>query len=141
MLRSEPPVELIAKLKPSGISIILISHKMSEVMRRCDRVERAAPGPDRRHIEHHRNDARRADMMVGRAVQSVAGRAVPAAPHASLWLQWPDAGSTARQPHLGHEASKGRSSASPASLGDGQDELLETIAGISGARRQRDAAQ
>ena len=57
---------LMADLKASGISIILISHKMNEVMRSRP-CQRAAQGKARRHPHHRRDDARRTDRTDGRA--------------------------------------------------------------------------
>lgn len=128
--------ELIDELKTSGIAIILISHKMNEVMR-SDRVSvlrrgrmvatLATPGTTRDALT---------ELMVGRTVQSVAARHAAAAPGAILSVR----GLTLAAPRgslisaIDLDVAPGEILGIAGVAGNGQDELLETIAGIRPAR-------
>jgi len=128
--------ELIDELKATGISIILISHKMSEVMR-SDRVSVLRRG----RIVATLNTAETTrdaltELMVGRTVQSVAARHSAAAGLASLSVR----GLTLSAPRgslisaIDLDVAAGEILGIAGVAGNGQDELLETIAGIRPAR-------
>lgn len=123
---------LIAELKGSGISIILISHKMNEVMR-SDRVSVLRKG--RLVATCTTADTTRdalTELMVGRTVQTIAAHHAAAAPDASLTVRGlplsAPRGSLITAVDL--DVAPGEVLGIAGVAGNGQDELLETIAGI-----------
>lgn len=127
---------LMAELKASGIAIILITHKMNEVMR-SDRVSVLRKGrlvATRTTAETTRDAL--TELMVGRTVAAVAARHAAAAHGASLSIR----GITLSAPRgsliqtIDLDVAPGEILGIAGVAGNGQDELLETIAGIRAPR-------
>jgi general nucleoside transport system ATP-binding protein len=127
---------LIDELKASGIAIILISHKMNEVMR-SDRVSVLRKGRLMATVTTA-TTSRDAltEMMVGRTVESVAVHGSAAASGTGLSVR----GLTLAAPRgslisaVNLDVAPGQILGIAGVAGNGQDELLETIAGIRPAR-------
>jgi ABC-type uncharacterized transport system ATPase subunit len=133
---SERLFALIAELKASGIAIILITHKMNEVMRsdtvtvlrRGRRVATLATATTTR-------DAL-TELMVGRSVQPVAApaRAMAAGPGLSIRELTLSAPRGSLISAIDLAVAPGEILGIAGVAGNGQDELLEAIAGIRPAQ-------
>ncbi len=129
---SERLFTLMGELKAGGISIILITHKMNEVMR-ADRVSVlrkgrltatvAAAGTTRDELTA---------MMVGRAVKPVVARETAAAADCCLSIRGLALGAARGSliPGIDLDLASGEILGIAGVAGNGQDELLETIAGL-----------
>ncbi|PZF77549.1 ABC transporter ATP-binding protein [Aestuariivirga litoralis] len=133
---SERLFALIAELKGSGIAIILITHKMNEVMR-SDRVSVLRKG--RLVATLTTADTTRdalTELMVGRSVATIEARHIAASQGASLSVR----GLTLSAPRgsliqaIDLDVAPGEILGIAGVAGNGQDELLETIAGIRAPR-------
>lgn len=133
---SERLFALIAELKAAGISIILITHKMNEVMR-SDRVSVLRKGRlvTTLATAETTRDAL-TELMVGRSVAMIAARHVAASGGASLSIR----GLTLSAPRgsliqsIDLDVAPGEILGIAGVAGNGQDALLETIAGIRAPR-------
>ena len=127
---------LLADLKVSGISIILITHKMNEVMR-SDRVSVLRKGRLVATVitaETTRDEL--TAMMVGRPVRPVTAHATAAAAGTRLVLRSLTIGAPhgSLLPGIDLDVAPGEILGVAGVAGNGQDELLEAIAGITPAK-------
>lgn len=129
---SERLFAIIAELKAAGIAVILISHKMNEVMR-SDQVSVLRKGKLVGTVRT--KDVTRADltmMMVGRSIAPVHARAKAVHGEAVLWtesLSLTRGGRTHLQ-DVTLSIAAGEILGIAGVAGNGQDELLEAIAGL-----------
>ncbi|WP_119274949.1 ABC transporter ATP-binding protein [Taklimakanibacter deserti] len=136
---SERLFAVIAELKAAGIAVILISHKMNEVMR-SDRVSVLRKGKLVGTVRT--KDVTREDltmMMVGRPVAQVHARAK--APHGEAALRVEGLsltrGGRAYLSDIDLDIGAGEIVGIAGVAGNGQDELLEAIAGLARPDRGR----
>jgi len=123
---------LIGELKASGISVILISHKMNEVMR-SDTVSVLRRGKLVATLAtaETTRDAL-TELMVGRSVKSIEARTSTAMAGQSLSIRGLALGGPRGSliAAIDLDAAPGEILGVAGVAGNGQDELLETIAGI-----------
>jgi ABC-type uncharacterized transport system ATPase subunit len=130
---SERLFGIIAELKAAGIAVILISHKMNEVMR-SDQVSVLRKGKLVGTVKT--KDVTRDDltmMMVGRPVVQVHARATSSQGEAALRIEGLSLARGGRT-HLANVSlglAAGEILGIAGVAGNGQDELLETIAGLT----------
>lgn len=130
---SERLFDIIAELKAAGIAVILISHKMNEVMR-SDQVSVLRKGKLVGTVKT--KDVTRDDltmMMVGRPVAQVHARATSSQGEAALGIEGLSLAKGGRT-HLANVSlslAAGEILGIAGVAGNGQDELLETIAGLT----------
>ncbi|HTN95477.1 MAG TPA: ABC transporter ATP-binding protein [Nordella sp.] len=130
---SERLFAIIHQLKDAGIAVILISHKMNEVMR-SDRVSVLRKG--RLVGTVTTRDVTRDDltlMMVGRPVAQVHARAKPSAGETALSLKGVTLARGGRSYLKGIDLdlASGEIVGIAGVAGNGQDELLEVVAGLA----------
>lgn len=129
---SERLFAIIKQLKASGIAVILISHKMNEVMR-SDRVSVLRKGKLVGTVTTQ--DVTRDDltmMMVGRPVAQVHARARPKAAETALSLKSVSLAKGGRTylSNIELDLAAGDILGIAGVAGNGQDELLEAVAGL-----------
>ncbi|MGE0241373.1 MAG: ABC transporter ATP-binding protein [Parvibaculaceae bacterium] len=136
---SERLFAIIDGLKAAGIAVILISHKMNEVMR-SDQVSVLRKG--RLVGTVTTRDVTRADltmMMVGRPIVQVHGRARPAQGEKALQIEGLGLARAGRTylADVDLDIGSGEILGIAGVAGNGQDELLEAIAGLTRPDRGR----
>lgn len=136
---SERLFAVIAQLKAAGISVILITHKMNEVMR-SDRVSVLRKGKlvgTVRTADVTRDDLTM--MMVGRPVAQVRARAMEVRGDAALRIEGITLakGDRTYLSGIDLELAAGEILGIAGVAGNGQDELLEAIAGLAKPDRGR----
>jgi simple sugar transport system ATP-binding protein len=132
--------EVLARLRDQGTTIILITHKLDEVMRLCDRVTVMRAG----RVVHEcpigeTTPAQLAEAMVGRKVNigrpatvGEPGREVALRVEA-LWLE--DTMGVARLQDIALELHAGEIVGVAGVSGNGQTELLEALSGLRAPQR------
>jgi ABC-type uncharacterized transport system ATPase subunit len=131
---SEKLFAIIAELKAAGIAVILITHKMNEVMR-ADRVSVLRKGKLIGTVKT--KDVTRDDltmMMVGRPIAQVHARAKASRGKAALQIEGLG---LKRGADISLDIAAGEILGLAGVAGNGQDELLETIAGLARPERGR----
>ena len=136
---SERLFAIITELKAAGISVILISHKMNEVMR-SDKVSVLRKGKLVGTVRT--SDVTRDDltmMMVGRHIVQVRARTKPSQSGAALRIEGLSLteGGRARLSDIDLGIAAGEILGIAGVGGNGQDELLEAIAGLAHPDRGR----
>jgi len=128
-------------LKRDGVTILLITHKLREIMEVCDAVSVMRQG----RMVGHRVPAETtreelAELMVGRKVSLEADPA-PATPGAvalsAEGLRWRDPGGALRLDGVGFELRAGEILGVAGVTGNGQSELLNLLAGIAPVQEGR----
>ncbi|WKB53201.1 ABC transporter ATP-binding protein [Eleftheria terrae] len=138
---SEQLFAVLAELKARGVTILLVTHKLKEIMATCDQVTVMRGGsvvatrPTRETSE-----AELAELMVGRKV--VLGAAAPAVRVAEtrlaaegLW--WRDAQGVARLQDVSLELRAGEIVGVVGVAGNGQSELLALLSGMQPPQQGR----
>jgi simple sugar transport system ATP-binding protein len=131
---SERLFAIIAELTTAGIAVILITHKMNEVMR-ADRVSVLRKGKLVGTVK--RKEVMRDDltmMMVGRRIAPVHARMKASRGEAALQI---DGLGLRRGADISLDILAGEILGLAGVAGNGQDELLEAIAGLRRAERGR----
>lgn len=127
--------EILRALRDSGVTILLITHKLPEIMAVCDAVSVMRGG----RIVGHRVPARTtpaelAELMVGRKV-ALERAHEPGAPGAVALrvddVTWTDAAGTVRLHRVSFEVRAGEVLGVAGVSGNGQSVLLDVLAGIA----------
>ncbi len=121
--------ELIATLKSCGVTILYISHHLSEVLRICDRITVMRDGRIVKTLDA--KDAGERDLarlMVGRELREFFPPIAP--PSADILLQVDDVSSPPRVLEASFELRKGEILGFAGLIGAGRTELGEAIAGL-----------
>jgi simple sugar transport system ATP-binding protein len=133
--------EILRALKRDGVTILLITHKLREIMEVTDAVSVMRQG----EIAGHRTPATTsreelAELMVGRKVRLDAAP-VPARPGPvalmAEGLRWRDAGGALRLDGVGLELREGEILGVAGVTGNGQSELLDLLSGIAAPQAGR----
>jgi ribose transport system ATP-binding protein len=126
-------VELVSQLRQGGTAVVLISHRLDEVLRMADRIVVLRDGRQRGELD--RSEATRekiVSLMVGRDVEAVERRPIESGP---VRLALKDLRSDAHPRHAVDLEIRGGEVVGLAGLvGSGRTELLETIFGVRRAR-------
>jgi simple sugar transport system ATP-binding protein len=127
--------DILRALKAGGVTILLITHKLREIMAVTDRVSVMRRGEmvgHRRTADTTREEL--AELMVGRKV-ALDTTAAPAAPGpvalAAEGLRWRDAAGAERLRGVGLELREGEILGVAGVTGNGQSELLDLLSGIA----------
>jgi simple sugar transport system ATP-binding protein len=127
--------QVLARLRDQGTTVILITHKLDEVMRLCDRVTVMRAG----RVVHEcaigeTSPAQLAEAMVGRKVNIGRPAAVGEAGHdvalSARGLTLVDAMGVARLQDVGLDLHAGEIVGIAGVSGNGQTELLEALSGL-----------
>jgi len=127
--------EILRGLRDSGVTILLITHKLPEIMAVCDAVSVMRAG----RIVGHRNPAQTtpaelAELMVGRKV-ALERAHEPGTPGALALrvddVTWRDAAGTVRLHRVSFELRSGEVLGVAGVSGNGQSVLLDVLAGIT----------
>ena len=126
---------ILRSLRDDGVTILLITHKLAEIMAVCDAVSVMRRG----RMEGHRVPAdttreELAELMVGRKVVLETDRGVTrpgAVALAAEGLGWRDAGGAPRLSDVSFELRAGEVLGIAGVSGNGQSELLDLLAGIA----------
>ena len=126
--------DILRGLKRDGVTILLITHKLREIMEVCDAVSVMRQGRMVGHlVPAETSRAELAELMVGRKV-ALEADAAPAEPGAvalaAEGLRWRDAGGALRLDGVGFELHAGEILGVAGVTGNGQSELLNILAGI-----------
>ena len=127
--------DILRSLRDAGTTILLITHKLREIMEVCDAVSVMRRGKMVGHrvpSESSREDL--AELMVGRKVLLEAHRSEVAAGEVALkaeGLNWRDAGGAPRLRDVSLELRAGEILGVAGVSGNGQSELLDVLSGIS----------
>jgi ABC-type uncharacterized transport system ATPase subunit len=133
--------DILRALKRDGVTILLITHKLREIMEVTDAVSVMRRG----EMVGHRTPATTtreelAELMVGRKVQLDAaptpGEPGPVA-LAAEGLSWRDAGGALRLDNVGLELRAGEILGVAGVTGNGQSELLDLLSGIAAPQAGR----
>lgn len=129
---------ILRKMKEKGCAIIIITHKLQEVLTISDRVTILRKGKSIETVQTKECDAKKlTELMVGRAVNLEIERPVPEKPETilkvvDLTVEKED-GSKALD-DISFEIKKGEILGVAGVAGSGQKELCETIAGLMNAK-------
>ncbi|HSF96394.1 MAG TPA: ABC transporter ATP-binding protein, partial [Thermohalobaculum sp.] len=133
--------DILRALKADGVTILLITHKLREIMEVTDSVSvmrRGEMAGHRRTAETSREEL--AELMVGRKVL-LETAAAPAEPGpvalAAEGLQWRDAAGVERLRDVTLELRAGEILGVAGVTGNGQSELLDLLAGIAAPQQGR----
>lgn len=127
--------DILRSLRDAGTTILLITHKLREIMEVCDAVSVMRRGRMAGHrvpSESSREDL--AELMVGRNVLLEAHRSEVAAGEVALkaeGLNWRDTGGAPRLRDVSLELRAGEILGVAGVSGNGQSELLDVLSGIS----------
>ncbi|MEM9062161.1 MAG: ABC transporter ATP-binding protein [Pseudomonadota bacterium] len=131
--------EILRSLRDAGTTILLITHKLREIMEVCDAVSVMRRGKMVGHrvpSESSREDL--AELMVGRKVLLEAHRSDVSAGDVAMkadGLSWRDAGGAPRLTDVSLELRAGEILGVAGVSGNGQSELLEVLSGIAPVQR------
>jgi len=125
---------MLGRLRALGKTVLLVTHKLREIMAITDRVTVMRQGAVVAEVETKATSPRElAEKMVGRAVLLQVEKG-PAHPGAALLavqgLEVRDAAGVARVKHASFEVRAGEIVGIAGVAGNGQSELLETLAGM-----------
>jgi len=133
--------DILRALKAEGVTILLITHKLAEIMAVTDAVSVMRQGAMVGHrVTAETTREELAEMMVGRKVllESAAAPAVPGpVALAAEGLHWRDAGGAERLRGVGLELHAGEILGIAGVTGNGQSELLDLLAGIAAPQAGR----
>jgi simple sugar transport system ATP-binding protein len=127
--------DILRGLKREGVTVLLITHKLGEIMAVCDAVavmRRGRMAGHRVPAETTREEL--AELMVGRPVEFEAARRPGAPGPVALraeGLTWRDAAGAARLRDVSLELSAGEILGVAGVSGNGQSELLDVLSGIA----------
>ena len=133
--------DILRSLRDAGTTILLITHKLREIMEVCDAVSVMRRGKMVGHrvpAESSREDL--AELMVGRKVLLEAHRSEVAAGEIALKAQdmnWRDAGGAPRLRDVSLELRAGEILGVAGVSGNGQSELLDVLSGIAPVQEGR----
>jgi ABC-type sugar transport system ATPase subunit len=128
---------VIARLRARGVTVLYISHKMSEIFRLADRITVLRDGRLVKTLDRRSADPRAvAHLMVGREIESVdlgqrpaPGDVVLEVKH--LWLPWPGHARQWRLSDISFQVRRGEILGIAGLMGAGRTELLECLFGAS----------
>jgi len=130
--------KVLNALKARGTTIILITHKLREIMEITDTVSVLRLGRMVAHLETRNTSmSELAELMVGRPLETKSfQRAEPLAANAAVGidvidLSLIDSNGTTRLNHLNFQVKKGEILGVAGVAGNGQSKLLEVLAGIA----------
>ncbi|MGF1551046.1 MAG: ABC transporter ATP-binding protein [Paracoccaceae bacterium] len=133
--------DILRALRREGVAVVLITHKLREVMAVCDRVSVMRQG----RMVAHRDIAETsreelASLMVGRDVALEVERVAPERGAPALvaeGLGWRDARGVARLSDVSLAVAAGEILGVAGVAGNGQSELLDVLAGIEAVQEGR----
>jgi simple sugar transport system ATP-binding protein len=125
---------ILRELRSDGVTVLLITHKLAEIMAVCDAVSVMRRGKMVGHrVPAETSREELAELMVGRKVQLTAERREAHAGDAVLraeGLEWHDASGAPRLRNVTLELRVGEILGIAGVSGNGQSELLELLSGI-----------
>ena len=126
--------EILRGLAADGVTILLITHKLAEIMAICDAVSVMRRGKMVGHrVPSQSSPEELAELMVGRKVvlETDRGKTAPGAPALIAQnLTWRDARGSARLNDVSLELRAGEVLGIAGVSGNGQSELLDVLSGI-----------
>ena len=127
--------EILRYLRDSGVTVLLITHKLAEIMAVCDAVSVMRAGRIVGHrIPRRTTREQLAELMVGRKVALDPERELGAPGAVALSVEnvtWRDAAGTVRLDRVSFELRSGEVLGVAGVSGNGQSELLDVLAGVA----------